>query len=454
LGPANMSAVQAIRLIDELLPESAHALFRSQQSAQTRFTAGEYWEPHQLFKCRLVAGHPAQKPETTPIQAANSTTANASMIHLKRKMCTFAGFKRGRIQELEHRPPARLHPADVGVTVLISVFKAPKCLMKQLRHWKACSVVNSIRINWFNGNEQFMPKADILPMISDTETPGSPGIIFDDLPDNVTHRFAPRKFATLAVFSTDVGSFYTCDALKALYAVWREHPTAAVGFHPHQNPSPKSLQQVGPSKKVRVEKAMTRTVPLSKVKSATGQSTLMPRTLLSGTPEKDMYSAPYTRSSMVSLTSGAIQHRDTFRILFSAKYHKLRASVDQMKRGEDALMGLVQSTEVDAHAQLVCVDVYDSCHASCNEGVQDLNEERSSRDSLSAQAIDEELHRDLKTQSGHVNVTWLGAGCKQKSVSAARLKVPVICNSKQQIGNTFPCDGSAAEVKYDPDLER
>lgn len=286
-------------------------------------------------------------------------------------------------------------------------------------HKAACTVaeVQHCKIR-FEGNEQYMSKKTVLGMLGRQyeSIRNAPPIIFDPLPDKISYRFLPRSFATVALFSTDVDVFYSCDALKALYSVWRDNPYSAVGFQPQNITIP--------------HQSVFEDIPFSELGNLEIWS--------------QGFVAPFPRN-MLFVTKGGMQHRDAFQSFFSLKYRKLRSLVEQKITGEDYLMGIVQAAELDPAVQLVCIDLADSCHMDCHEGSKELGVSTSGQRPFVLWNIGREVGNPLHSQVGSGNITWLGSSCQKQSGTMA---VPVLCPSRNiEPLNMDPCLWSFPELR-------
>jgi len=220
----------------------------------------------------------------------------------------------------------------------------------------------------------------------------------------------------VALFSTDVDVFYSCDALKALYSVWRDNPYSAVGFQPQNITIP--------------HQSVFEDIPFSELGNLEIWS--------------QGFVAPFPRN-MLFVTKGGMQHRDAFQSFFSLKYRKLRSLVEQKITGEDYLMGIVQAAELDPAVQLVCIDLADSCHMDCHEGSKELGVSTSGQRPFVLWNIGREVGNPLHSQVGSGNITWLGSSCQKQSGTTA---VPVLCPSRNiEPLNMDPCLWSFPELR-------
>jgi len=212
-------------------------------------------------------------------------------------------------------PDAAVQP---GLTVVVSSFRQPRCLLQQIALLQRCPTVRSIRVNWFAGN-------GAIPSVRPRGASRLPPVTFDVLPDALTMRFQPRDFRTTAIFSMDVDMFYSCRALTAAYRLWRRWPRAVVGFRP--------------------------------------------RMLEPGQPisPRGSFASPHSSRNLLLATKGAVHHRDTFSAFFARRYAALRDEVDRAFTAEDLLMGFVQALEFNASVVLVCLGHRDHCTATCTE---------------------------------------------------------------------------------------
>lgn len=121
------------------------------------------------------------------------------------------------------------HTSSKKMSTFISTFKQPTCLHSLIMKLQECnSIVENIHVNWFE--ESTIPKS--LANNSKFKIP----VLFDRLPNKLSHRFLPRDFSTDAVFSMDVDMTYTwCKALQVAMETWRNQANqthTAVGFFP------------------------------------------------------------------------------------------------------------------------------------------------------------------------------------------------------------------------------
>ena len=87
----------------------------------------------------------AVAPMRRPVQRRHTTKKQVQLGHLNltRQLCSYAVTNTTTriVRKTMHQSP--IAALDQGVTVVISVFKAPKCLIKQLALWQKCSIVKS-----------------------------------------------------------------------------------------------------------------------------------------------------------------------------------------------------------------------------------------------------------------------------------------------------------------------
>ena len=74
------------------------------------------------------------------------------------------------------------------LTVLISTYNQTACLERLVKHLQTCSVVDEIRINWF----QDSPIPQSLSNNNNSSSRFAIPVIFDVLPNKISHRFLPR----------------------------------------------------------------------------------------------------------------------------------------------------------------------------------------------------------------------------------------------------------------------
>jgi hypothetical protein len=272
------------------------------------------------------------------------------------------------------------------VTVVVSPYKSElSCLRQQIQNWQHCPIVHSVRLNRFNGDKSFDQA-----WVESVSISGGPPVIIDHLHNKLSHRFLPRDVMTNAVFSVDVDTFYSCEALRVALAIWQRNPRSAVGFHP--------------------------------------------RHLVSGIVRElwdTGYFEPYNRN-MLLVTKGALQHIDTFSSFFGARYATLRDSVDAAITGEDFLMGFVQAIEADSDVQSVCLSDADACYAkTCHRKVGSLGYRTSMRRKSILSSIFRALGEPLTNQTG------------VRAMHFARDYRDGVCHSLEKWpANTGPCTAS------------
>ena len=236
------------------------------------------------------------------------------------------------------------------VTVVVSSFKQPACLDAQIKIWQACPLVHSVRVNWFEGNVGNM----------------SSTVIYDSMPDKISHRFMPRDFETEAVFSVDVDTMYSCRTLYKLYEIWQQDTSVMVGMHPRHLKYNETDEWLSPYKK------------------------------------------PWTRNIILP-TKGSLQHRDAFSAYFQPQYDNLRRLVDTYTTGEDFLMSFVHAKHLNPKFHVLCVELTDTCHRTCTENSVPTLLARSGHHRVKVlNALFDAFGNDtLLTTSGATNMTWV-----------------------------------------------
>ena len=235
----------------------------------------------------------------------------------------------GRAYEKHGRHPLPLPQTELrvldgekrAVTVVVSSFKQPSCLQRQVYLWRKCPLVAEVRINWFEG------QGDSAQPTWSRDAAFAP-VVIDKLPNSLSHRFAPRAFKTDAVFSVDVDMLYSCRALQHTYRVWRAHPKRMVGFHPREVPH--------------------------------------------GFEHSYLARNRYARN-LILVTKGGMQHRDVFAAYFRKDYDALRRRIDENLQGEDFLMSFVQAKHFDPIVHFVCLGYEEMCQYDCHEGKGSLS---------------------------------------------------------------------------------
>lgn len=213
------------------------------------------------------------------------------------------------------------------MTAVISTYQQPICLKRMIQHLRSCPVVGAIRVNWFEEDKEPPPdeiassnSEEASSLVSSASTP----VIYDRLGNKISHRFYPRPFPTEAVFSVDVDTYYSCEALALAFDAWRSHGNSAVvGFHPRY---------------------------------------LTP----TGYHWATSFKSPFRRNT-VFVTKGGIVHRSAFESFFKKEYADLRAFVDDRMTGEDMLMSFVLARDVEAEVFVVCLEIPHHCNVSCSQ---------------------------------------------------------------------------------------
>lgn len=226
----------------------------------------------------------------------------------------------------------------VGVTVVISTWRQPTCLSQQLALWRVCPSVAAVRVNAFDGDDTV---AAAVRHATQAGGRGSAPVLIDPKPNNLTQRFAPPAggFDTEAVFSVDVDTFYTCDALRAAFRIWAASPdrrTAVVGFSPRNLTRPKCHA-------VRIFGGRKRTIATTRSQQDMRCSQEM----------WDLsYDAPYVHNTVL-VTKGAVAHRDIYTLYSAPEYAAARQRCDAALTGEDYLMSFVLAREFGAALRLI-----------------------------------------------------------------------------------------------------
>ncbi len=207
------------------------------------------------------------------------------------------------------------------LTVVITTFKQPICLERMILLMKSCPAVAEIRVNWYENQEPTFV-GDYFSSYDNTP------VVFDKYPDKISYRFHPRKFRTNGVFSVDVDTFYSCEALTKALATFNEYKgeARAVGFH--------------------------------------GRFMRTDTFYRSGTS----YFHPKYRFNTVFVTKGGITHKDMFTEYFSPEYKALRDKVDEALTGEDMLMSFIMDIN-KTKILFTCAEVHNICHVYCTENM-------------------------------------------------------------------------------------
>eukprot|EP00944_MAST-04C_sp_MAST-4C-sp1_P008363 g8363.t1 len=219
-------------------------------------------------------------------------------------------------------------------TVVVSTYKSPNCLMRHLQHWPKCHhIVAELRINWY---ENLNPeKIEVFQPLLKEASRKKFLIKFDKYDNKLSNRFYPRNFTTNAVFTVDVDTLYSCEAVKMAVDVWKKTGTnSLVGFHPRE-----------------VQPDMY-TMYLN----------------IGGDYDSDRsYRRPFPFNTLL-LTKGGVTSKSMFNLYFQPKYKKLRRRVDRFLTGEDLLMSFVQileSMKLKANVNnvaLICLNGNHACH--------------------------------------------------------------------------------------------
>lgn len=184
------------------------------------------------------------------------------------------------------------------LTVLISTYNQTGCLHRLVNHLQRCQVIHHIRINWFQDSS--------IPQSLANNTRFSIPVTFDILPNNITHRFLPRDFATDAVFNMDVDMSYSCEALQLTMDTWGKQPNrthTAVGFFPRNLPSDRKYYKF-----------------------------------------EESHYKPYNRNT-IFITKGGLLHKDRFNDFFDDALTPLLTHVDEHTTAEDMLMSYVLASK-------------------------------------------------------------------------------------------------------------
>lgn len=237
------------------------------------------------------------------------------------------------------------------MTVLITTYKQPRCVERQIQLLVQCPVVSEIRFNWFEDedpslvhNSLFSYQGNRTQAFGKNRTHAA--VVFDRLPNKLSHRFEPRNFSTDAIFSVDVDTFYTCDSVTHAFRTWtnitrdmnnemnsessRDGKTnellrhVAVGFH-------------------------------GRFVSSSGKYKW-----------NASYKSPF-RFNTLFVTKGGIVHRDAYHAYFQEKYSDLREKIDAYTTAEDMLMSFVLAHDIKARIVMVCTEKEYQCSANCKQ---------------------------------------------------------------------------------------
>ena len=296
-------------------------------------------------------------------------------LHLQAKDRT--GLPAGVSTSITHDPKTSTLQAN-GISVIISVYRQPKCLRQMVRYLQTCEVVKEIRINWFDDPImlQTLPIDYFSVYVNASSTTplryNTTPIYFDALPNNITHRFSPRRDPPLlsaATFHVDVDTLYSCQALSFAYHTWthdyKSHPQVVVGFHPRFLPPRKYYGFM------------------------------------------ESYTRPF-RHNTVFVTKGAIVHSHWMNVFFSdMRYQKWRDRMDVHTTAEDMLMSFFLAQH-SVRTVPLCVNVHDTCSLNCAQGQQKTLAQRTAdaRPKLLLELFLEFGDDLLVTQQGSQSMKW------------------------------------------------
>ena len=230
------------------------------------------------------------------------------------------------------------------LSVVITSYKQPICLNRMIQHLKTCSVVAKIHVNWFESTTPPIPiplvpfdpdrrRLSTTSIATPNNTPNTnknkPTVQYDVYPDRLSYRFKPREFLTDAVFSVDVDTYYTCDALDLAFQKFKagEKKTGKgktmVGFHPR-------ILRMG-----------------------------------EGIYDwRESFSPPFKRNTLF-ITKGGIVDKSAYEEYFKPRYQHLRDMVDEKLTAEDMLMSFILASKFRAQVIVVCLGVRSHCNVEC-----------------------------------------------------------------------------------------
>ena len=275
------------------------------------------------------------------------------------------------------------------MTAVICTYKQPICLARMIQHLRSCPVIAEVRVTWFEDGE---PPSSTAEYNHADDTP----VIFDVLPNKLSHRFHPQDFRTDAVFSVDVDTYYSCESLALAFDTWKMDPNSAVGFHPRFLRGDGSYAWDG----------------------AYGQS--------------------FKRNTLF-ITKGGITHRDVFDVYFQDDYKSLRDLVDDSITAEDILMSFILVHKMKAPIIMVCLDVHSHCNVACSQNTVASLSERTShkRENITksffkffGNSFQEEIGETailFENTTSRSNIIWQSADHS-------------VCASMQAEGNLSPCN--------------
>jgi hypothetical protein len=253
------------------------------------------------------------------------------------------------------------------LTVLISTYNQTACLERLVKHLQTCSVVDEIRINWF----QDSPIPQSLSNNNNNSSHFAIPVIFDILPNKISHRFLPRprRFSTDAIFNMDVDMAFSCDALQLVMETWSNQANqthTAVGFFPRHLPADKYYKF------------------------------------------DESHHEPYTRNTLF-ITKGGLIHKDRLEDFFHPSLQPFINHVDEHITAEDMLMSFVMASK-QVKMITLCVPRSYWCNIHCMSTAskyEKLND-RSGRHRGHLMALFRDYFGYISTDEGNNPMIWHG----------------------------------------------
>jgi hypothetical protein len=222
-------------------------------------------------------------------------------------------------------------------------------------------VIGAIHVNWFEAKDP--PPDEIEPVGSSLDGASFTPVVYDRLPDKISHRFFPRDFPTEAIFSVDVDTYFSCEGLNIAFDTWRSHDNAVVGFHPRY--------------------LTTR-----------------------GYDWWQSFQAPFVRNT-IFVTKGAILRKAMFDDYFDPEFDELRADIDEYITGEDMLMSFVLASKWGAELFTVCLEASHHCNVECKENkLESLHSRTSGFRSKVLLKLFDHFGNILESEQGDERMVW------------------------------------------------
>lgn len=255
------------------------------------------------------------------------------------------------------------------MTVVVSVYKQPKCLQEIVTHMRTCQVLKEIRVNWFQSPDE-IPNTTKAWIPANFDTAKLVPIRFDFLENRLSQRFLPRDWQTDAVFNVDADTFYTCTALELAYQAWNlsgNPELTAVGFHGRLLRGPGSFYQWNES------------------------------------------FVPPFRYNTVFITKGGLVHKNILNAYYDEEHKQFRDKVDKYITGEDMLMSFVLA-RLNVNVIAICLEPQNTCQMSCWEGVESLGMRTSQHRPNLLEDYFSSYGNPMSTKEGSEKVLWQNPG--------------------------------------------